>query len=389
VTVALPGSPVDEVPLSVFDSIVAQLARVGERRVIPLHQGHTAFTASVEPRGWSAGEFDPPPHRDGPPAGAPRLLEAIRAKLEAALGEAVDPARIQVTCGITHALSVTFHALLEPGEEVLVLSPHWLFVCGLVRAAGGVPVEVPVFPMPGDAPLGGLAARIEPHLTARTRAVYFNTPNNPTGVALSRAQLEELVALARERDLWLVSDNAYENYDYSPDGFVDVAALDGGRDRAFAAYSFSKSYGLTGYRIGYLLSPPALADRSRKLALHSVYSVATPSQFAAAAALGCGPGVLAEHRGFVERAIELAHRDLAVPATRADGGFYLFLDLSAWEPGAEDFVSRCIAEGVSLAPGRAFGAGYDGAVRLCHSVVGHDDLVAGIEIVNDVYRRGA
>src|SRR5205085_12377317 len=139
-TISAVHNPVlDSTPLSVFDSINVRLKRTPAKRIIPLHQGKTVFTTPIELRPWGTSEFDYPPHHDGPTSGTDTLIEAIRAKLEAQFGEAIDPERIQVTCGITHALSIIFHCVLYPGDEVVILSPQWLFAKGLVRAAGGVP----------------------------------------------------------------------------------------------------------------------------------------------------------------------------------------------------------------------------------------------------------
>lgn len=379
----------DDAPLSPFDAIVAQLAACGRGRRIPLHQGKTAFTAPVDLRHWAADEFDYPPFHDGPSAGAASLIAAIRQTLESQLDEDIDPSRIQVTSGITHALSVVFHSVLQPGDEVLLLSPQWLFARGLVQAAHGRPVEVPFFPVSGDASIGNLAETVTPYLTARSRAIYFNTPNNPTGRRIPRRQMDELAEFARDHGLWLIADNAYEHYDFSAEGFCDAAGLPTGRDRTFAAYSFSKSFGLTGYRIGYLLSPPAMAETARKSSLYSIYSVPTVSQFAALCALRGGDRRLQAHRSFVRTARDLTMGTLAVPAVPSEGGLYAFLDLSDWEGGADAFIRCCIAEGVSLAPGWAFGDGYGTHTRLCHSVVGHADLLEGIEVINSVYDRGS
>lgn len=379
----------DETPLSVFEGIVRQARRSKAGRVIPLHQGKTAFTTPVPLRDWDADEFDLPAYLDGPTCGTPRLLDAIRARLTARLGREIDPLRLQVTAGITHGLAVAFHCVLQPGDEVIVLSPRWLFAEGLIRAAGGVPVDVPAFPVRrGDAP-GDLAALITAALTPRTRAIYFNSPNNPTGHSLSASDVSVLTGLAREYGLWLVSDNAYELYDFSPGGFVDAVTLDG-RDggHTFAAYSFSKSYGLTGYRIGYLLAPPSMAERARKFALHSVYSPPTCCQYVALRALEAGPARETANVAFIEEALALTVARLQVPAPAPSGGFYAFLDLADWTAGTEHFIERCIERGVSLAPGRAFGRAYGAHARLCFSVVPHAELVEGIEIVNDVYRAG-
>jgi aspartate/methionine/tyrosine aminotransferase len=380
------GNPsLREVPLSVFDSIIAELGRAGRRHVIPLHQGKTAYTSPVGLREWGAGEFDFPPYIDGPPGGSPMLLQAVQDKLQRQLDQEIDPARIQITSGISHALSIIFHTILCPGDEVLVLSPHWLFTGGMVRAAHGVPVEIPFFSVSGPSDLDAATARVAARITSRTRAIYFNTPNNPTGLSVPAPEIAELARLAVAHDLWLVSDNAYEYYDFTRDGFTDPASLAWARDHTFSAYSFSKSFGLTGYRVGYLLSPPAMAETVRKFALYSIYSVPVASQFAALAALRGGSELIKGHRDFVRRALELTVSRLVIPCTRPEGGFYTFLDLSGWPGGAGDFIGRCIRAGVSLAPGHAFGDSYPGHARLCYAVVGHDDLAEGIGIINSVY----
>ena len=382
-------STLAEASLSVFEPIADQLKRSSGTRVIPLHQGKTAFTTPVDLREWSPREFDYPHYHDGPTVGTEQLVRAIQEKLETQHGQAIDPARIQVTCGITHALSIVFHCILQPMDEVVILSPQWLFAEGLVRAAGGVPIEAPFFATAGDRTVATVAETVAPKLTPRTRAIYFNSPNNPTGAAITAEQLADIIDLARDRGIWLVSDNAYEYYDYSAAGFLDPAFVDGGRANTFSAYSFSKSYGLTGYRIGYLLSPPDMAMLARKFSLYSIYSVPTCCQFVALSALKHGPIVLEGHRRFIKKALDMTTQQLRVPATVPDGGFYTFLDLSAWPGGVADFITRCISEGVSLAPGCAFGRYYTAHARLCYSVVNHEDLAEGIRVINQVFDRRA
>jgi len=283
-----------------------------------------------------------------------------------------------------------FHCILQPLDEVLILSPQWLFIKGLVRAARGIPIEVPFF---HTSSADGTTARVRdvvaPRVTPRTRAIYFNSPNNPTGAALTPEQREDLLKVAEDHSLWVISDNAYEYYDFSPSGFVDQAFGDAGGSRTFSAYSLSKSYGLTGYRIGYLVSPTEIAERVRQFALYSIYSVPTCCQFAALSALAHGGAAIERHRRFIREAIAITTGELRVPATLPDGGFYTLLDLSRWPASVDDFIGRCIAEGVSLAPGSAFGDRCSGHARLCFSVVDHEDLAQGIHVINRVYESRA
>lgn len=376
----------DQAPLSVFDAVVSKLSEIGrEREIIPLHQGKTAFTTPLEHLDDAAG-FDFPAYIDGPSAGAPTLISAVTDTLEARTQQQIDPRRIQITGGITHALSIVFNAILDPLDEVILLSPQWLFAAGLVRAAAGIPVEVPWFTEQG-AHRDDLCGRLEAAVTARSRAIYLNVPNNPTGQRLGSAQLRQLVAFAAQRGLWVIADNAYEHYDFSAEGFTDPVCLAQGNDNVFSAYSFSKSFGMTGYRIGYLLSPAAIAERVRKCALYSIYSSPTVCQHAALLALRSDPDVMSGHVAFVRQARDITVAQLEVPTRRPEGGFYAFLDLSEWPLGVSDFIDRCVDRGVSLAPGGAFGSHTAGYARLCYSVVEHAELKRGIDIVNAVFAQ--
>ena len=382
--------PLDDTELSVFDSIISNLKKFDQEKIIPLHQGKTVFTAPIELRKWNSVEFDYPHYHDGPSSGSEILINEICNNFFNKTGQTINPGRIQITNGITHGLSIIFHAILRPSDEVIVLSPHWLFVNGLIRASNGIPVEVPFFPTNNNQ--FQLIEDIEKHLikfvTKKTKAIYFNSPNNPTGKSIPLKLLNDLVQFTKDNKLWLVSDNAYEHYDYSPDGFIDPITLTNGQDHIFSIYSFSKSFGLTGYRIGYLISPENMAILSRKLGLYSIYSTSTCSQFIALSAMRNENNVINNYQSFIKKSISLAVQQLCLPITHPDGGFYTFIDLSKWEHGVDDFIEKCIARGVSLAPGRVFGQSYFNYARLCYSVVNHEDLQRGIEIINRIWRQG-
>lgn len=382
-----PARPsIDDLALSPFGPIIDRLKRSPVARRIPLHQGKTCFSAPIDLRPWEASEFDYAPHHDGPPQGANSLLERLRASLEQRLDRIVPIETIQVTNGITHGLRLVFDLLLEPGDEVVILSPQWLFARGLVIAARGNPVELAYFTAARDTSAPAVKAQLAEATGPRTRAIYFNTPNNPTGLSLRASELTAIADFARERGLFLVSDNAYEIYDYSIDGFIDPAAANQAPDICFSAYSFSKSFGYTGFRIGYLVSPPSHARQIQALSLHSLYSVSTASQFVAYQALGDQAATEDVHRRRVKTALDLTRTRLEVPHSPAEGGFYTALDLGGYEGGVARFLRNCIDRGVSLAPGSAFGD--PDSVRLCFTVVERDALEEGLDVINAVYRSG-
>ena len=166
-----------------------------------------------------------------------------------------------MTAGGTHALFIAFQALLSPGDELLVLSPHWMAVPKLVALAHGARYRT----MPAYLDLledrltpAAFADRLRLALRPETRGIYVNTPNNPTGAVLTRPQLEAIAGVARERDLWVVSDEAYEHLLFDGAQHVSMASLPGMAERTVSVYTFSKTYAMTGWRVGYMVSPPEL-----------------------------------------------------------------------------------------------------------------------------------
>ncbi|MFJ8476098.1 pyridoxal phosphate-dependent aminotransferase [Kitasatospora sp. NPDC094011] len=376
-----------EIPPSPLVRVEELLGRSGDLAPIGLHQGKTVFEPCARPRPWSAEEFAVAAHQHGPPGGVRQLREAFAEHLSARRGGPVEPAQVLVANGGTHAISVVLHAILERGDEVLVLSPQWLFATGLVHAAGGVPREVPVFlELSADADFDFLAV-IERAVTDRTRAIYFNNPNNPTGYRLTDAQLAALTELAERHDLWLIADNAYENYDFTRAGFVDPATVGRAAERTFSVYSCSKTYAMPGARVGFLVSPPGLAEPLTKWSLHSLYSVSSAAQFAALEALRTPAGELTRRRDRAAAAWWLADSKLEVPHTAVSGGLYTFLDLTGYGDG-ERFVGRCAESGVGLAPGRVFGAHCGDWARLCFTAAPPQLVAEAIDRINKIYREG-
>ncbi|WP_405873147.1 MULTISPECIES: pyridoxal phosphate-dependent aminotransferase [unclassified Streptomyces] len=384
------GRPLTEIPPSPLVAVERLLRARGHETPVGLHQGKTVFPPCAEPRVWDRAEFGIEPHQHAPPVGVTALRERLADTAGARRGTQVDPDRILVTAGATHAIAVVLHAILRPGDDVLVLSPQWLFATGLVHAAGGVPREVPVFlelSDPATAPGFDFVSVVEAAVGPRTRAIYFNNPNNPTGYRLDETQLARLVDLAERHDLWLIADNAYENYDFSPDGFIDPATVGRADARTFSVYSGSKTYAMPGARVGHLISPPGCTETLTKWSLHTLYSVSTAAQFALYEALSTSPAELAARRRLAAEAGRLADETLEIPHTALAGGLYTFLDLRAYGSG-EEFVRRCAEEGVGLAPGRVFGEHCTDWARLCFTAAPPQTLREAVHRINKVYWEG-
>jgi aspartate aminotransferase len=372
----------DEIPFSAFEDLERRVAASGASDVVKLHQGKTTF-APCGPGDTS--RFPMQAHEHAPPGGVPALKARIAEHLEAR-GHRVRPDDVIVTGGSTNAIATVLHCILQPGDEVLLLSPQWLFAAGLVAAAGGRPVEVPVFLELSRRPDFDLIAALERCVGPRTRALYFNTPNNPTGYSLTAPQLDAIARFAEQHDLWIISDNAYENYDHSEAGFIEISTLRAAAQRMFSIYTLSKTYAMPGYRVGWIVSPPELAPRLRKWSLYSIYSLSTAAQAAAANALATPADELARRKALAREARDLALRSLAIPHTHVAGGLYTFLDLTSWRDGDLDaFLDTCVAAGVTVAPGVAFGRHCHRHARLCFTAVTTEALQRGIERLNRVY----
>ena len=235
--------------------------------------------------------------------GVPRLLDLLAAKLRRKNGIPVAAAEeVMVTTGGIHALYIICQALLEPGDEVIVPDPEWPPCAGNILAARGVPVPCPLHEALGwRFDLDELASKIGP----RTRAIYINSPGNPTGGVLTRQDVERIAALCREHDLWLISDEAYEDVVFEGE-HVSAASLPEMYGRTISFFTFSKSYAMTGLRLGYVVaSDPALRDRMKKVLFYTASNIASVVQFGGIGALEGPQDCIAAFRAELQ-----ARRDL-------------------------------------------------------------------------------
>jgi N-succinyldiaminopimelate aminotransferase len=265
---------------SIFSRLQGRLAKHGADGV-PLHLGDTYLAPPMAAReALEASAADWP---YGAPAGEAHLLSALAAKLRArnALEWATE-AHLQVTVGATAALAAAARAVVDPGDEVICPTPHWPLIRGIVTNAGGVVVEAPLSQALYADDAADAAAILEPHVTARTTALYVTTPNNPDGKQLSRRHLEQLAELARRHDLWVLADEVYEDLAFAAP-HVSIASLPGMAERTLTVFSLSKSYAIAGHRLGYVAGAAAPMQALRKIANHTVYNVPSLLQRAALA----------------------------------------------------------------------------------------------------------
>ena len=336
-------------------------------------------------------DFDTPPHIVEALAAAARagethypdsrgtlkLREALIEKLRRENGLSAKPDDIVVTDGGTHALFLAFQGLLSPGDEVLVLSPHWMAIPKLVGFAHGAKMRtLPTYLELGDGRMSPVdfAARLRAAIKPETRGIYVNTPNNPTGVVLTREQLLALAEVAIERDLWVISDEAYEHLLFDGARHVSLGALPGMAEHTISVFTFSKSYAMTGWRIGYVVSPAPLRPvMGPLLSFYTTHGVFPAVQTAALAALqGPQNSVDTMRRAYQERRdllLEGLEGQTAISVPKPRGAFYAFADVSA-ALGSNDpkalwgLIQEWLSFGVAVLPGTAFGPEFTSHVRM-------------------------
>jgi len=316
--------------------------------------------------------------------GLPVLLEAIVERERAKTGVSIGPENLLVGAGATGALSAVVGALVQPGDEVLLLAPYWPLFAGTVRIFHGVPVAVPFFGEVDskEAAVAAVAARLSP----RTAVLYINTPNNPTGRVIPRPWMEALVEWAAAHGLWVITDEVYDHYVFRGEHVYGLQLLP---ERTFVAQSFSKAYGMAGNRCGYVIGPRSVMPELKKISVNNFYSAPNGAQLAARRVLGPVGDAWVEtaRRSYRVTGDRIAERLGVAPP---ESSMFLFIDVADWLDGRglQGFLEDCADRGLLLAPGPSFGP-YPTHVRLCYTATSPEIVERGVEVFASMIGRGA
>jgi aspartate/methionine/tyrosine aminotransferase len=298
-------------------------------------------------------------------AGLPSLRERLAAKLARVNGLSADPAQIACGSGGVGVISAAMAALCEPGDEVLLPDPHWPNFTTMAATANARCVFYPCPPELGFLPD---LDRLESLVGKRTRLIVVNSPNNPTGAVYPPATLRALGELAERRNLWLLSDQCYDQISLEGDTAAPSLAAFADPERVISAFTFSKTYAMTGWRLGYATALPQVVDSMVKVLESNTSCPSTIAQKAGEAALDGPQDCIGEmvsayrrRRGLVVELLKEAGLLLSVP----QGAFYILADVSPSGQDSRSFALRLLDErGVGVAPGTAFGQVAAGAVRI-------------------------
>jgi len=315
--------------------------------------------------------------RYAPSSGIPELRRAIADKLQNRNSIPADEKNVIVVSGGMQGLFGAFQSVVIPGDEVLLFSPYWTPIKDLVGHCQGRIVLVPT----EEARTKGFQATLDRYTTNRTRAIYFNSPTNPSGVVFTRAETEAVARFAIERDLIVIADEAYEDIVYDGE-HVSIASLTGMFERTITSFTLSKSYAMTGWRIGYVVAAEPWMTGLSKATLYSSNGVSTPTQWAALAAFTTSSDFLATSRAAYRERRDLllaGLNEIGLTCASPAGAFYAFPDVTSIGGDSRDAANVLLDRAqVATVPGVVFGPQGEGHVRFSFST-SIETITAGLE----------
>ena len=326
----------------------------------------------------------------GPSLGYPEFKATLARKLAERNRLYADPStEIIVTQSATYGIYISILALLDPGDEMLLLDPYYPTYEICVKMAGGVPVCVPTHeatewkPSPGE---------IDSRITPKTKGIIVNSPNNPTGEVFGRPELESIAETAEKHDLFVISDEAYEAVTFDGLKHQSIASLSGMKERTATVFSFSKTYAMTGWRLGYVVGPEAFVKRADVMHETVLAHVTSHIQMAGLAALN-GPQ---DFRSEMVRELDARRRFLVEGLNRVrgisckmpKGAFYCFPSVKASGMSSQEFSEHLLLNGnVCVTPGAAFGKCGEGHVRIAYSRTTMQEISKGLERMSTVFGK--
>lgn len=304
------------------------------------------------------------------PAGLTRFRELIAADAGARRGVTVHPDMVVTGPGSKPGLFFPTLALVAPGDEVIYPDPGFPTYRAMIGVAGGTPVPVTLreenqFSFDLDV--------FDSKISDKTKLIILNSPANPTGGVIPLEDLKHIAKQAQKHDAWILADEIYSRLVYDGmESAPSVASIDGMLERTVIADGFSKAYAMTGWRLGYMIAPPALAERLELLITHSVGCTAMFTQYAGMEAL-TGPQdfvreMVIEYQKRRDRMVELANAIPGVHAQKPQGAFYVFPNVKSFGISSKEIQARLLEEeGVAVLAGTDFGPAGDGYIRLCYA----------------------
>ena len=275
---------------------------------------------------------------------------------------------VLVTVGGSEAIDLTIRAVVQPGDEVIIPEPCFVCYEPITQLTGGVPVHIATR---AEDQFRLTADQLRAAITPRTKLLIFPYPNNPTGAVMSAAEMEEIAAVLRETNVLVLSDEIYSELTYGLDRHVSIASLPGMAERTIVVNGFSKSYAMTGWRLGYAAGPAPLVKVMTKIHQSCIMSAPTTSQYAAITALRqCDDQIemMRDEYNRRRRYVVKALNDMGLPCFEPRGAFYVFPSIQISGLTSSEFCEQLLREKeVAIIPGSAFGASGEGYARISYA----------------------
>jgi aspartate/methionine/tyrosine aminotransferase len=332
-----------------------------------LHGGEPFFETPEEIKYAAIKALTENQTRYAPSSGLLPLRQALIEKLASKNGIRATTDEVIATVGGTQALYAAFQSVLDPGDDALVFSPYWTPIRDLVTGTQARPLLVPTV----TARRNGVRNTLEQFSTPQTRVIYYNTPQNPSGLVFTRSEAEEVAAFAIERDLVVIADEAYEDLVYD-DAHVSIASLPDMAERTITCFTFSKTYAMTGWRAGYAVAQEPFMTALRKIVLYSTNGVPTPVQFAMIQALKTPRTDIAQRLAEYRNRRDLlvaGLNEVGLECPPPAGAFYAFPNAEKVDKNSRKAAQILLEKAhIATIPGSVFGAQGEGHLRFGYAV---------------------
>jgi aspartate/methionine/tyrosine aminotransferase len=381
---------VQRIPASVFEKFRSKMKEKGPY-LVRLHIGDT-YMHPQYPLPIDADFLKRQPYfnRYCNTFGVEKFRRVLAQKLREDNHFSIDENHILTTNGATNALSAGVFSLINPGEEMMVLTPCWPFFPGMVSMADATVVEVPFYIQLYDDPDLLIESYLDQFYSDRTAAIYLNTPNNPSGKVLNRQQLQQIADYARRRKLWIISDEAYDGLLFDEREHLCIGTLPGMLSQTVSIFTFSKSFMFAGLRLGYLVSGQETVNAINKIMVHQLYSPSTLSQYMMVEPVKKRdtwvPKLCQEYQNLRDMFVNKLKQSVRSP----EGTYFLFFPIGRYLNGRSywQVIEDLLEAGVSVAPGEDFGKGFEEYIRICFTGESPERLETAIDRINQIIFQG-
>ena len=377
----------ENIPGAIFEKYRHLMNKQGEK-LVRLHIGDTYLVPGYSlPIDQQFLDSYPGYNRYCNTFGVEALRSLLAEKVHADNSLPVTDDNILVTSGATNALSAAMQTILTGQDSILVLTPCWPILPGIIRLAESEIIEVPLYMNLYQDDDFSVQAHLQKYIKSNTCALYLNSPNNPSGKVLNRAQLREIAEFVRENNLWLITDEAYEGLSFDGRKHTCIAGIEGIFDQTISVFTFSKIFMFAGLRLGYAVAHPDVIRDLNKTMVHQVYSPPTINQLIMIDPVRTRHQWMPEVCDRYQYLRDIFKHRLQIPYNNPEATYFIFFDVSEFlnKISYEDLILRIFNAGVSVAPGADFGRDFQNYIRICFTGENPDRLNQAINRLNTIF----